>query len=104
MEKATGIKFIGLAILAFAALGLEVVLAFGIEPVIFGTSMNEWSDTQIIIHWVVTCLLWCSASLGISQYNVPIDVDIKFDPNPILWTLENAPIPIRGHRIVALPG
>ncbi len=35
-------------------------------------------------------------------YNVPIDVDINFDPYPILWTLENAPIPIRGHQTVPL--
>ena len=36
------------------------------------------------------------------DYNVPIDVDINFDPYPILWTLENAPIPIRGHQTVPL--
>lgn len=36
------------------------------------------------------------------NYNVPIDVDINFDPNPILWTLENIPIPIRGHLTVPL--
>lgn len=37
-----------------------------------------------------------------NEYNVPIDVDINFDPYPILWTLENAPIPIRGHQTVPL--
>ena len=35
-------------------------------------------------------------------YNVPIDVDMNFDPNPILWTLENTLIPIRGHQTVPL--
>ena len=36
------------------------------------------------------------------EYNVPIDVDMNFDPNPILWTLENTLIPIRGHQTVPL--
>ena len=36
------------------------------------------------------------------HYNVPIDVDMNFDPNPILWTLENTLIPIRGHQTVPL--
>lgn len=36
------------------------------------------------------------------RYNVPIDVDMNFDPNPILWTLENTLIPIRGHQTVPL--
>ncbi len=36
------------------------------------------------------------------MYNVPIDVDMNFDPNPILWTLENTLIPIRGHQTVPL--
>lgn len=39
---------------------------------------------------------------GSAEYNVPIDVDMNFDPNPILWTLENALIPIRGHQTVPL--
>ena len=37
-----------------------------------------------------------------AHYNVPIDVDMNFDPNPILWTLENTLIPIRGHQTVPL--
>ena len=48
--------------------------------VLYGRSKNDWKE----------------------QYNVPIDVDINFDPYPILWTLENAPIPIRGHQTVPL--
>lgn len=40
--------------------------------------------------------------LSTSIYNVPIDVDMNFDPNPILWTLENTLIPIRGHQTVPL--
>ncbi|MDE5817846.1 MAG: hypothetical protein K2I07_00775 [Lachnospiraceae bacterium] len=62
MKKATGINYIILAMLAFACLGLEVVLAFWIEPIIWGSQINEWTDLQTIIHWVVTCSLWGVAS------------------------------------------
>lgn len=64
-KKASGIHFLLLAVLAFAGIGLEVVLAFGIEPLIYGTSLNEWSDLQAIVHWIVTCALWGAVSFGI---------------------------------------
>lgn len=65
MKKASGIHFLMLALLAFAGIGLEVLLAFGIEPLIYGASLNEWSDTQAIVHWIVTCTLWGAVSFGI---------------------------------------
>lgn len=65
MKKASGINFLLLAILAFVGLGLEVLLAFGIEPLIYGASLNEWSDAQTIVHWIVTCTLWGAVSFGI---------------------------------------
>lgn len=58
MKKVTGTDYLVLALLAFAGIGLEIVLAFGIEPLIYGTSIGEWTDLQNIIHWVVTCILW----------------------------------------------
>lgn len=64
-KKASGIHFLLLAILAFAGIGLEVVLAFGIEPLIYGTPLNEWSDKQTILHWIITCILWGAVSFGI---------------------------------------
>lgn len=64
-KKASGIHFLLLAILAFAGIGLEVVLAFGIEPLIYGTPLNEWSDKQTILHWIITCTLWGTVSFGI---------------------------------------
>lgn len=63
MKKATGIDFLILALLAFAGLGLELLLAFAIEPVLYGASMREWSDLQNILHWTFTCILWGGTSL-----------------------------------------
>lgn len=62
MKKVSGINYFSLAALAFASIGLEVLLAFGIEPIIYGSPINEWTDLQTIIHWVVTCILWGAAS------------------------------------------
>lgn len=68
MKKASGMKSIVLALLAFASLGLEALLAFGIEPLIYGVPIQEWTDFQNIIHWVATCILWSAASWCILQY------------------------------------
>ena len=46
MKKVSGINYFNLAALAFASIGLEVLLVFGIEPVIYGSSINEWTDLQ----------------------------------------------------------
>lgn len=68
MKKETGINDIILAMLAFACLGLEVVLALWIEPMKYGSQINEWTDLQTIIHWVVTCSLWGAASWYIIRF------------------------------------
>lgn len=51
-------SFFRLALYAFAGLGLEAVLAFLVEPYIYGTSIKEWTVVQSICHWVLTCILW----------------------------------------------
>lgn len=68
MKKISGMNYMILALLAFAGLGLEMVLAFGIEPAIYGTAMSEWTNLQNIIHWIITCILWGAASWGIVSF------------------------------------
>ena len=68
MKKATGFNYFILAMLAFSGLGLEALLAFLIEPMIYGSSMGEWTTAQNIIHWVATCILWCTISCLIVRY------------------------------------
>lgn len=58
MKKLTGIKSLILALLAFGGLGLEVLLAFFIEPLLYGTDMANWSTFQNISHWILTCICW----------------------------------------------
>lgn len=53
-----GMKFINLALYAFAGLGMEGIYAFWLEPMIYGSTMEEWNTTQSIIHWIITCITW----------------------------------------------
>lgn len=73
MKKVTGFNYIILAMLSFAGLGLEVLLAFLIEPIIYGVSIHEWSVAQNIIHWVITCILW-----GITSWLIVIYAKKKY--------------------------
>ncbi len=58
MDKGKGTDYLSLSMLAFAGIGLEALLAFLIEPLIYKTQMKEWSVGQNILHWCITCLLW----------------------------------------------
>ena len=53
-----GWNYLCLALYAFAGLGLEVILAFLIEPALYGGQINEWVTWQNILHWIMTCILW----------------------------------------------
>lgn len=76
MKKVTGTDYLVLALLAFAGVGLEIVLAFGIEPLIYGASIGQWTDLQNIIHWVITCILW-----GLVSWYLVHFAKIKYDFN-----------------------
>jgi len=65
MREAGGIDFLLLAVLACAGIGLEVLLAYGIEPFLYGGDIGAWSDVQLILHWIITCALWGGAAVGI---------------------------------------
>lgn len=76
MKKVTGTDYLVLALLAFAGIGLEIVLALGIEPLIYGASIGQWTDLQNIIHWVITCILW-----GLVSWYLVHFAKIKYDFN-----------------------
>lgn len=58
IKPAKGWDYFAYALYAFAGLGIEVLLAFLLEPLIYGCSMNEWSTAQNISHWAITCICW----------------------------------------------
>lgn len=57
-ETVTGLDYISLGLYAFMGLGMEVVYAYLLEPVLYGVPMQEFSDMQTIMHWVITCMTW----------------------------------------------
>ncbi len=50
--------FLLLALLAFGGLGLEVLLAYWVEPLLYGCGMQDWNTGQMIGHWILTCVSW----------------------------------------------
>ncbi|HEX3022485.1 MAG TPA: hypothetical protein VHP81_08850 [Lachnospiraceae bacterium] len=56
--RVKGINYMLLALNAFAGLGVEVIYALLLEPIIYGKQMNEWNVSQSIIHWIITCITW----------------------------------------------
>ena len=67
-KEARGWDYLNLALFAFAGLGIEVIYAYLLEPVIYGGAMNEWSVTQSIIHWILTCTTWGLITYFIAKY------------------------------------
>ena len=60
-----GFFYLAMALLAFAGIGLEVLLAFVIEPPIYGSAIGEWTVTQQILHWIFPCILWGASAFGV---------------------------------------
>ena len=57
-KKVTGSNYFSLGMFAFAGLGLEVLYAYVLEPMIYGVTMQEWNTSQTILHWIITCISW----------------------------------------------
>lgn len=58
MKKETGLGYIILALLSFCGLGIELLYALLLEPIIYGTEIQGWTSTQMICHWIITCISW----------------------------------------------
>lgn len=56
--KIAGFKYLCLAVLAFIGLGIESLYAYWLEPLIYRAQMPDWSTTQYIVHWSITCVTW----------------------------------------------
>jgi hypothetical protein len=58
-KRESGLNYFIFALLAFAGLGLEVLIAFLIEPILYGLPMDQWGTNQFICHWILICIIWC---------------------------------------------
>lgn len=57
-SKTNGWDYFSLGLYAFGGLGIEVVYAYLLEPLLYGMPMQEWTDLQSILHWIITCITW----------------------------------------------
>lgn len=90
-EKRLGWIFLLFSLLAFAGLGLEMLLAFLIEPLIYGYGIDSFTKPEMIIHWSITIVMWIITALLLVWYaRRKLDFDL-FDNkkmSPLLnWTL-----------------
>lgn len=89
--KKLGWQYLNLALWAFAGLGGEAVLAFGLEPLLYGCSMEAWSTGQAIAHWLMTCALWgavMAALIRAAKKKLGFDIFQKRKPMTALrWIL-----------------
>lgn len=53
-----GFGFLLLGLFAFAALGLEALIAFIIEPLVLGKNLNDFSTLENILHWIAVSIIW----------------------------------------------
>lgn len=61
-KKITGADYLYLALYAFAGIGMELILVNVIEPLL-GVSIETYTVTQNIIHWIVICIIWLIAGI-----------------------------------------
>ena len=58
----TALDYLGYALYAFGALGLELVL-MTMGNAVYGQSSESWSFTQHSLHWIMTFMMW--GSIGV---------------------------------------
>ena len=53
-----GFDYLSYGLWAFAVIGFELLLAYGIEYNVYGTDFKGFAAWQSILHWVLTCTAW----------------------------------------------
>jgi hypothetical protein len=84
-KKKRGFDYLLLSLTAFGGLGLEVLYAYVLEPLIYGKQMKEWSSSQNIIHWIITCITW--GLMAVYLYRTAKkdnDFDLLKEKNPMM--------------------
>lgn len=79
-KKTSAWDYFWFALYAFAGLGIEMLLIGVIEPMIFGgVNMSDYSTTQSIIHWILTCICWGTMGyvlVSVSKRKLDFDIII----------------------------
>lgn len=90
-KKVSSWDYLSLALYAFGGLGMEALLAFMIEPILYGHGMSEWTTRQTILHWILTCIIWglfVVSLIKTSKKNYNFDILSPSDKmNAISWVI-----------------
>lgn len=96
MKKAAGngkwTVYLWSAFILFFTFWLEFVSLFTIEPLIFGKHLNEYSNYNWGVHWLITTVLWLTAVLLLvgythHRYGFPVKQEINERLEPIDWLI-----------------
>lgn len=83
--KSESYQYFELAMLAFGGLGIEMLYAFCLEPMIYGHSMAEFTLVETIIHWTLTIITWMVMAVIIIR-TAKKDLGFQLDGNSRKWT------------------
>ena len=77
--QAEGVNYLILALCAFAGLGLEAIYIYILEPLIYGSHFSDggWTTSQLIIHWIITCISWAVITyiiIGVARKKYGFDI------------------------------
>ena len=86
-KKVTGMDYMWLCLMAVLGIGIEVIIAFLLEPMIWKAPMQQWSTGACILHWIITCAIWCLLGICIIRRS---KMKCGFDPfmpteKPAAW-------------------
>lgn len=73
-KENTAMDYLGYALYAFGGLGLEILLMI-IESNFWGVPSANWTISQHVIHWSITCLIW--GVIGYALMKQPIIIRSK---------------------------
>lgn len=84
-KEDTAMDYLGYALYAFGGLGLEILLVM-LETSVWGVQRGNWTITQHVIHWSITCLIW-----GVSGYILMKQpLKIRSEINKTNWYIAGA--------------
>lgn len=85
--KSESYQYFEFAMLAFGGLGIELLYAYWLEPLIYGHSMKEFTLTECIIHWSVTIVTWLVVAVLIVK-SAKKNLGFELKASDSKWTLK----------------
>lgn len=79
-------RYFEYVLLAFGGLGLEMIYAYFLEPLLYGHGMKEFTTAECVIHWTVTVITWGIAAWMIVR-GAKKELGFQLNEGGKKWTL-----------------